>query len=134
MAGSTLPLPVSLGNSLAEDKEKALAKGSSFPLVSLIGNVLCSRGSRLSTVLRRLQRTRAAFLLVLHAGKCGLTLQSPRGLASEPGEEALTAVPQEDDLGGRHLPCLISASETSSLLVKEALAMCSLLAGVRLAH
>jgi hypothetical protein len=94
---------------------------------------------------------------VLHAGKCGLTLQSPRGLASEPGEEASAAVPQEDDSGGRHLPCLIRASETSSLLVKEALPMCShpltfegsalvqrtlrtlssasgLLAGVRLAH
>jgi hypothetical protein len=131
-----------------------LAKGSSFPLVSLIGNVLCSHGSRLLTVLRCLQHTRAALLLVLHAGKCGLTLQSPRGLASEPGEEALAAEPQEDDSGGRHLPCLISASETSSLLVKEALAMCSLpltfegsalvqrtlsissglLAGVRLAH
>ena len=91
---------------------------------------------------------------MLHAGKCGLTLQLPRGLASEPGKEALAAVPQEDDSGGRHLPCLISASETSSLLVKEALAMCShpltfeggalvqrtlssasgLLAGMRLAH
>ncbi len=68
-----------------------MAKGSSFPLVSLIGNVLCSHGSRLSTVLRCLQHTRAALLLVLHAGKCGLTLQSPRGLASEPGEEALAA-------------------------------------------
>jgi hypothetical protein len=84
-------------------------------------------------------------------------LQSPRGLASEPGEEASAAVPQEDDSGGRHLPCLISASETSSLLVKEALPICShpltfeggalmqrtlrtlssgsgLLTGVRLAH
>jgi hypothetical protein len=86
---------------------------------------------------------------VLHAGKCGLTLQSPRGLASEPGEEASAAVPQEDDSGGRHLPCLISASETSSLLVKDltfeggalvqrtlrTLSSASgLLAGVRLAH
>jgi hypothetical protein len=81
-------------------------------------------------------------------------LQSPRGLASEPGEEASAAVPQENDSGGRHLPCLISAC---SLLVKEALPICShpltfeggalvqrtmrtlssasgLLAGVRLAH
>ena len=54
VVGSSLPLPVSLGDALAEDEAKALAKGSSFPLVSLIGNVLCSRGSRLSTVLRRL--------------------------------------------------------------------------------
>ena len=91
-----LPLPFSLGNALAEEEAKALAKGSSFPLVSLIGDGLCSHGSRLSTVLHRLQRTRAAFLLVLHAGKCGLMLQSPRGLASEPGEEASAAEPQED--------------------------------------
>ena len=96
VAGSSLPLPFSLGDTLAEDEAKALAKGSSFPLVSLIGNGLCSHGSRLSTMLLRLQRTRAAFLLVLHAGKCGLMLQSPRGLASEPGEEASAAEPQED--------------------------------------
>ena len=93
VAGSSLPLPFSLGDALAEDEAKALAKGSSFPLVSLIGNVLCSHGSRLSTLLRRLQRTRAAFLLVLHAGKCGLKLQSPRDLVSEPGEEASAVEP-----------------------------------------
>jgi hypothetical protein len=126
VAGSSLPLPFSLGDALAEDQVKASAKGSSFPLVSLIGNGLCSHGSRLSTVLLRLQRTRTAFLLVLHLGKCGLTLQLPRCLAIKPGEEALAAEPQEDDLGGRRLPCLSGASETSSLLVKEALAMCSL--------
>ena len=34
--------------------------------------------------------------------------------------------PQEDDSGGRHLPCLSNASATSRLLVKEALATCSL--------
>jgi hypothetical protein len=128
VASSSLPLPFSLGDALAEDEAKALEKGSSFPLVSLVGNGndCCSHGCRLSTLLRRLQRTRAAFLLVLHAGKCGLTLQSPRGLASKPGEEASAAEPQEDDSGGRRLPCLSGASETSSLLVKEALAMCSL--------
>jgi hypothetical protein len=117
----SLPLPFSLGDALADEEVKALAKGSSFPLVSLIGDGLCSHGSRLSTVLHHLQRTCAAFLLVLHAG-----LQSPQGLASEPGEEASAAEPQEDDSGGRRLPCLSGASETSSLLVKEALAMCSL--------
>ena len=124
--GRSLPLTFSLGDALAEEKAKALAKGSSFPLVSLIGDGLCSHDSRLSTVLHRLQRTRAAFLLVLHAGKCGLMLQSPRGLASEPGKEASAAEPQEDDSGGRRLPCLSGASERSSLLVEEALAMCSL--------
>ena len=117
---------LSLGDALAEDEAKALAKGSSFPLVSLIGNVLCSHGSRLSTLLRRLQRTRAAFLLVLHAGKCGLTLQSPRGLVSKQGKEASAAEPQEDISGGRPLPCLSDVSAMSRLLVKEALAMCSL--------
>jgi hypothetical protein len=71
--------------------------GLSVPRGSLIGNRLCSRGSRLSTLLLRLQCTCAAFLLVLHAGKCGLMLQSPRGLASEPGKEATAAEPQEDD-------------------------------------
>jgi hypothetical protein len=56
--------------------------GLSVPRGSLIGNGLCSRGSRLSTLLLRLQCTRTAFLFVLHAGKCSLTLQSPQGLAS----------------------------------------------------
>ena len=69
----------------------------SFPLVSLIGDGLCLHGSRLSTMLHRLQRTRTAFLLVLHAGKCDLTLQSPRGLASKRGKEVSAAEPQEDD-------------------------------------
>ena len=36
------------------------------------------------------------------------------------------AEPQEDDSGGHRLPCLSGASETISLLVKEALAMCGL--------
>jgi hypothetical protein len=44
---------------------------------------------------------RTALLLVLHAGKCGLMLQSPRGLASKPGKEASAMEPQEDDSGGR---------------------------------
>ena len=98
--------------------EELLAGGSLVPLVSLIGDGLCLRGSRLSTLLHRLQRTRAAFLLVLHAGKCDLTLQSPRGLVSEPGKEASVVEPQEDDLGGRRLPCLSNASATSRLIVK----------------
>jgi hypothetical protein len=70
--------------------------------------------------------TRAAFLLVLHAGKCDLMLQLPRGLASEPDKEVSAAEPQEDDSGGCRLPCLSDASVTSRLLVKEALATCSL--------
>ena len=63
---------------------------------------------------------------MLNAGKCYLTLQSPRGLAGEPDKEALAAEPQEDDSGGCHLPCLSDASAMSRLLVKEALATCSL--------
>jgi len=93
--GSSLLLPFSLGDALAEEVkalvegsslllagaggvlvEELLAAGSLVPLVSLIGDGLCLRGSRLSTLLHRLQRTRAAFLRVLHAGKCDLTLQS----------------------------------------------------------
>jgi hypothetical protein len=100
--------------------------GLSVPLVSLIGDGLCSRGSRLSTLLLRLQCTRASFLLVLHAGKCGLTLQSPRGLASKLGKEASAVKPQEDDSGGRRQPCLSGASAKSTPLVKEALETCSL--------
>jgi hypothetical protein len=38
----------------------------------------------------------------------------------------LAAEPQEDDSNSRRLPCLSGALETSSLLVKKALAMCSL--------
>ncbi len=129
---TSLPLPFSLDDALAEEV-KALAEGSSLllagtggvlvkellvagslvPLISLNGDGLCLRGSHLSTLLHRLQHTRAAFLLVLHAGKCDLTLQSPRGLASEPGKEALAAEPQEDDSGGRRLPCLSKALATS---------------------
>ncbi len=67
--------------------------GLSVPRGSLISNGLCSRGSHLSTLLLRLQCQCAAFLLVLHAGKCGLMLQSPRGPASKPGEEATAAEP-----------------------------------------
>ena len=93
---SSLLLPFSLGDALAEEA-KALAEGSSLllagaggvlieellaagslvPPVSLIGDGLCLHGSRLPTLLHRLQRTLAAFLLMLHAGKCDLTLQSP---------------------------------------------------------
>jgi hypothetical protein len=64
VVSSSLPLPFSLGDALAEDEAKALEKGSSFPLVSLVGNGndCCSpHGCRLSTLLRRLQRKRAAF-------------------------------------------------------------------------
>ena len=81
-------------------------------------------------MLLRFSESRAgtAFFLMLQASKCGLMLQSPRGLglASKPGKEVAAAEPQEDDSGGRRLPCLSGASETSSLLVKEALAMCRL--------
>ena len=73
--------------------EELLAAGSLVPLVSLIGDGLCLRGSCLLLLLHCLQRTRAAFLLVLHAGKCDLMLQSPRGLASKPGKEATAAEP-----------------------------------------
>jgi hypothetical protein len=97
-------------------------------LVSLVGYGLCSRGGHLLTLFLQLQRTSAAFLLVLQAGKSGLTLLSPRGLASKPGVEALTAKPQEDDLGCFHLSCLGSALATSGLLVEDALATHSLLA------
>jgi len=96
--------------------------GLLVPLVSLIGVGLCSRGSRLSMLLLRLQRT----LLVLHASKCGLTLQSPLGLASELGEEALAAEPQIDDSGGCCLPCLSGVSAMSRLLIKKMLVTCSL--------
>jgi hypothetical protein len=64
-------------------------------------------------MLLRLQCTCTAFLLVLHVGKCGLMLQSPQGLASEPGKEAAAAEPQEDN-------------SASSFLVKETLSTCSL--------
>ena len=113
-----------LGKSILE----ALYLGLLVPLVSLIGDDLCSRSSRLLMLLPCLQCMRAAFLLVLQAGKCDHTLQLPRGLASKPGKEALAAEPQEDDSGGRCLSCLSGASATSGLFVKEVLAMCSLLA------
>jgi hypothetical protein len=98
------------------------------PLVSLISYGLCSRSGNLLTLFLRLQRASAAFLLVLQAGKSGLTLLSPQGLASEPGVKALMAKPQEDDLGCRCLSCVGNALATSSLLVEDALATHSLLA------
>jgi hypothetical protein len=82
------------------------------PLVSLVGYGLCSRGSRLFTLFLRLQRASAAFLLMLQAGKSGLTLLSPRSLVSKPGVEASMAKPQEDDSGCHHLLCLGSALAT----------------------
>ena len=80
------------------------------PRVSLIGNGLCSRSGCLSTLLLRMQRTCAAFLLMLQVGKSGLMLLSPQSHASKPDEEELVAKPQKDDLGGSHLSCLSSAS------------------------
>jgi hypothetical protein len=65
---------------------------------------------------------------VLQVGKISLTLLLPRGLASNPGMEASTAKPQEDDLGCRRLSCVGSALGTSGLLVEDALATHSLLA------
>ncbi len=50
--------------------------GLLVPLVSLVGYGLCSREGRLLTLLLRLQRASAAFLLVLQAGKSSLTLLS----------------------------------------------------------
>jgi hypothetical protein len=71
----------------------------------------------------------ASFLLVSQAGESGLTLLSlPQSLASKPGMEALTAKPQEDDSGCRHLSCVGSMLATSGLLVEDALATHSLLA------
>ncbi len=101
--------------------------GLLVPLVSLVGYGLCLRGSRLLTLLLRLQRASAAFLLVLQAGKSSLTLLLPRGLASKPSVEASTAKPQEDDLGCCRLSCVGSALATGSLLVEDALATHSLL-------
>jgi hypothetical protein len=46
-------------------------------LVSLVGYGLCLRGGRLLTLFLRLQRASAAFLLMLQAGKSGLTLLLP---------------------------------------------------------
>ena len=98
---------------LGECGPPAFFLGLSVPRGSPIGDGLCLRGSRLLTLLLRLQCMCAAFLLVLHAGKCSLMLQSPQGLASKLGEEAMVAEQQDDD-------------STSSLLVKEALSTCSL--------
>ena len=114
--GSSLPLPFSFIDALTEEAkalvegsslllagtggvlvEELLAAGSLVPLFSLIGDGLCLCGSRLSTLLHHLHCTHAAFLLVLHAGKCNLTLQSPRGLESKPDKEASLVEPHEDD-------------------------------------
>ncbi len=102
--------------------------GLSVLLVSLVGYGLCLHGGRLLTLLLRLQRTSAAFLLVMQARKSTLTLLSPRGLASKLGMGASTANPQEDDSGCRRLSCMGSALATSGLLVEDALATHSLLA------
>ena len=112
-----------------QQRLSAVACANAFPravAVSLICNGLCPHSSRLSTLLLRLQCTHAENLLVLHVGKCGLTLQSPQGLASKPGEEVLAAEPQEDDSSGRCVPCLSGASAKSPPLLKEVLTTCSL--------
>jgi hypothetical protein len=101
--------------------------GLSMPLGSLVVYGLCSRGGRLLTLLLRLQRASAAFLLVLQAGKSGLTLLSPRGLERKPGVEASMVKPWEDDLGCCHLLCMGSALATSGLLIEDVLATHSLL-------
>ncbi len=102
--------------------------GLLVPLVSLVGYGLCLHGGCLLTLLLGLQCANAAFLLVLQAGKSGLTLLSPQGLVSKPGVEVSTMKPQEDDLGCRHLSCVGRALATNGLLVEDALATNSLLA------
>jgi hypothetical protein len=99
-------------------------------LGSLVDGGLHARGSRLSTLFLGECRTPAAVLLVAQACEGGLTLLVPRSLADEPDVEAAAAKPQEDGSGCRHLSCMSSAfghEATSSLLVKKALTMCSLL-------
>ncbi len=97
-------------------------------LVSLACYGLCLHGGCLLTLLLCLQRASAALLLVLQAGKSGLTLLLLQGLVSELGVEASTVKPQEDDSGCHHLSCMSSALATSSLLIEDALATHSLLA------
>jgi hypothetical protein len=96
-------------------------------LLASLATAFDLHSSRLLTLLLRLQRASAAFLLMLQAGKSSLTLLLPRGLGSKPGMEASTAKPQEDDSGCRHLSCMGSTLATSGLLVEDALAMHSLL-------
>jgi hypothetical protein len=97
-------------------------------LIGLLGQCFLPRGHRLSLPFVRHCHARAAFLLVLQAGKSGLTLLLPQSLASKLGMEALTAKPHEDDLGCRRLLCVGSALATCGLLVEDALATHSLLA------
>jgi hypothetical protein len=44
--GRRLPLPFALGNAIAEEEAKAVAKDSSFPLVSLVSDGRRSHGGR----------------------------------------------------------------------------------------
>jgi hypothetical protein len=77
----------------------------------------------------------AAVLLLLQTCKSGLALLSPGSLVGEPDVEAVAAKPQEDGAGCPHLLCKSSAfgrKAMSSLLVKKALTMCSLLLGCTL--
>jgi hypothetical protein len=96
-------------------------------LISLMDQRFLPCGRRLSSPFVCHCRARAAFLLVLQAGKSGLTLLLPCSLLGEADLEAAAAKPKEDSLGCRHLSCKSSAFATSSLLVKKAVMSCSLL-------
>jgi hypothetical protein len=76
------------------------------------------------------RHVQAAVLLVSQTCESGLALLLPQSLAGKPDVEAAAAKPQEDSSGCHHLSCKSSAfghKATSSLLVKKALMMCSLL-------
>jgi hypothetical protein len=62
--------------------------------------------------------------------KSGLTLLLPQSLVGKPDVEVVTAKPQEDSSGCRHLSSksnVFGHKATSSLLVEKALKTCSLL-------
>jgi hypothetical protein len=96
-------------------------------LIGLIGQCFLLRGRRLLSPFVHHCHAHTAFLLISQVGKSSPTLLSLQSLASKRGMEALTAKPQEDDLGCRHLSCVGSALATSGLLVEDSLATHSLL-------
>ncbi len=86
-------------------------------LIGVVGQCFLPRGRRLSSPFFRNCRTCAAFLLVMRAGKSGLTLLLPCSRPGEADYEAAAANPQEDGACG-HRPLFLG-----SRFIKKALAL-----------
>jgi len=139
--GSSLLLPFSLGDALAEEA-KALTEGSSL-LLAGTGGMLIEELLAAGSLVRSLASSVMAFACAAaacrrcsiacsarsqHSCSCCMQASATSRCSRHEvwGASRAKRRRRRSQRGGRRLPCLSDMSATSRLLVKEALAMCSL--------